>query len=112
MRESANPKGKSMNSALTINQLLGVSPDAPPALLFNAAANDSFQLSDAELATILGGSMSAFETAATFLAAGALIVSGAGVLATAGYATAAVLGTSFGVGFGIGGAGAAFFGGS
>lgn len=100
-----------MNTALTINQLLGVTSEAQPLFLCNPA-NDSFELSDADLATIYGGSMTAFETAATFLAAGALIVSGAGVLATAGYATAAVLGTAFGVGFGIGGAGAAYYGGS
>jgi len=42
-----------MNSALTINQLLGAGPAAPPLLLLNAAANDSFELSNEELAVRL-----------------------------------------------------------
>jgi hypothetical protein len=101
-----------MNSALTINELLGAGPGAPPLFLVNAAANDSTELSNEELAMIHGGSMTSFETAATFLAAGALIVSGGAILATLGYATAAIVTGTVGVGLGVGGAAGAMYGGS
>ncbi|MEY4545872.1 MAG: hypothetical protein RL685_2067 [Pseudomonadota bacterium] len=100
-----------MNSALTINQILGAGPEAQPLFLLNSPVNDLSELSDEQLATIHGGEMTAFETAATFLAAGALIVSGAGVLATLGYATAALVTGAVGVGVGVGGAGGAMYGG-
>ena len=101
-----------MNSALTINELLGAGPATPPLFLVKAAANDLAELSNEELATIHGGSMTSFETAATFLAAGALIVSGGAILATLGYATAAIVTGTVGVGLGVGGAAGAMYGGS